>query len=187
MDKEPRARLSAVARKFVRQLAAFADSGAVPQLYQQFARTVVYPKDPLVFVGTHPARELDHHLRTAGIPKATPHGKIAFHALRTSFVTLTYECGATHKEAQELARHGTPGLTANTYARARRERLATIAEKTGETVLSGANMVHPTGAGVTQETPKYLPQQALMANTNEWRRGDSNPRPEMFQDKHLRA
>lgn len=174
-------------RKFVRQLATFADSGVVPQLYQQFARTLVCPKDPLVFVGTHPARELDRHLKTAGIPKATPEGKVAFHALRTAFVTLTYECGATHREAQELAGHKTPGLTANTYGRTRSERLATIAEKVGETVLSGANMVHPAEVGVTPHTPKYLPQKALMASEIQWRRGDSNPRPVMFQDKHLRA
>ena len=142
--------------KFVRQLAAFADSGVVPGLYEQFARTLACPKDPLVFVGTHPARELDGYLKAAGIPKSTPEGKIAFHALRTSFVTLTYEAGATHKEAQELARHSTPGLTANTYARTRNERLVAIAEKVGETVLSGAHMVHPAGISVTLEMPKCL-------------------------------
>ena len=176
--------------KFVKQLATFADSGIVPGLYEQFARTLTRPTDPLVFVNTHPARELDGYLKTAGIPKSTPEGKIAFHALRTSFVTLTYEAGATHKEAQELARHKTPGLTANTYARTRNERLVGIAEKIGETVLRaeiGAPAVHQTQIGVTPDAHKCLPQQALMANEIQWRRGDSNPRPEMFQDKHLRA
>jgi len=45
----------------------------------------------------------------------------------------------THKEAQELARHATPGLTSNRYARTRNERLAGITEKIAERVLSGKN------------------------------------------------
>ncbi len=177
-------------QKFVKELVEFAESGIVPQLYQQFARTLVVPRDPLVFVNTHPARELDGFLRAAGIPKETPEGKVAFHALRTSFVTLTYEAGATHKEAQELARHKTPGLTANVYGRTRSERLAGIAEKVGEAVLSGglgAHMVHPAERDVTSQIVKYQPQQALRATGTDWRRGDSNPRPEMFQAKRLHA
>ena len=177
-------------QKFVKELVEFADSGIVPQLYQQFARTLVVPRDPLVFVNTHPARELDGYLRAAGIPKETPEGKVAFHALRTSFVTLTYEAGATHREAQELARHKTPGLTANVYGRTRSERLAGIAEKVGEAVLSGgmgAHMVHPMEGDVTSQIVKYQPQQTLRATGTDWRRGDSNPRPEMFQAKRLHA
>ncbi len=176
--------------KLVKQLATFADSGIVPGLYQQFARTLAFPKDPIVFVNSHPARELDGYLKAAGIPKATAEGRVAFHALRTTFVTFTYEAGATHKEAQELARHKTPNLTSNTYARVRSERLVKITDTIAERVFLGelgAPTVHPSGAGVTQETPKCLPEQALMASEAEWRRGDSNPRPEMFQDKHLRA
>ena len=173
--------------KLVHQLQAFANTGIVPGLYQQFARTLAYPKDPLVFVNTHPARELDGYLKAAGIPKATPEGKLAFHALRTSFITFTYEAGATHKEAQELARHSTPGLTANTYARTRNERLVGITERIAERVFSGdfgAPVVHETQVAVTPEAPKCLPEQTLTASETEWRRGDSNPRPEMFQDKH---
>jgi integrase len=131
-----------------RQLQAFADSGVVPGLYQQFARTLTIPADPLVFVNSHPARELDGYLKTAGIPKSTAEGKLAFHALRPSFVTFTYEAGATHKEAQELARHATPGLTANTYARVRSERLAGITDRIAENVFpfeTGAPAVHKGG------------------------------------------
>jgi integrase len=176
--------------KFVKQLATFADSGIVPGLYQQFARTLTTPKDPLVFVNSHPARELDGFLKQAGIPKTTAEGKLAFHALRTSFVTFTYECGASDQEAQELARHNTPGLTANVYARTRNERLVGITNRIAETVIPGglgAPVVHETGASVTPEVHKCLPQQALTATETQWRRGDSNPRPEMVQDKHLRA
>ena len=67
-------------------------------------------------------------LITAGIPKCTEEGKIAFHALRTSFVTLAFEAGANHKEAQQLARHSTPELTANIYGRTRNERLIEVTD-----------------------------------------------------------
>jgi integrase len=176
--------------KMVRQLQAFAESGIVPGLYQQFARTLTIPQDPLVFVNTHPARELDGYLKAAGIPKATPEGKLAFHALRTSFVTFPYEAGATHKEAQELARHATPGLTANTYARTRNERLAGITERIAEKVLGGergAPVVHQVEIAKMPDARKCLPEQTLRATGTDWRRGDSNPRPEMVQDKHLHA
>lgn len=91
--------------------------------------------------------------------------------------------GATHKEAQELARHTTPGLTANTYARVRNDRLAGITERIAETVLpgeTGAHMMHPTEGDVTPQIVKYQPQPALRATEMEWRRGDSNPRHSMF-------
>jgi integrase len=134
--------------RFVGQLAAFADTGRAAGRYRHFARTGALPQDPLVFVNAHPARELDRYLKAAGIPKATPEGKLAFHALRTSFVTFTYEAGATHREAQELARHATPGLTANTYARTRNERLAGITDRIAAMVFPeglGAPVVHEAG------------------------------------------
>ena len=165
--------------RLVKQLESFCGSGIVQSLYQQFFRKFTCPKDALLYVPSHPARELDKHLKAAGIPKLTTEGKLAFHALRTSFVTLTYEAGATHKEAQELARHATPGLTANTYARTRNERLAGITEKVADTVLSGeigAPVVHQTEAAVMPETHKCLPEQALTADEIQWRRGDSKPR-----------
>jgi len=163
--------------KLVHQLQAFADSGIVPQLYQQFARTLAFPKNPLVFVNTHPARELDHHLKTAGIPKQTPEGKVAFHALRTSFVSFTYEAGASDLEAQRLARHSTPALTANVYGRTRQPRPAEIAERVADRVLSGGsgvNMVRTPDTGVTPQIVKYLPERPLSATGTDWRRGDSN-------------
>ena len=39
-----------------------------------------------------------------------------------------------------------------------------------------ANMVHDTEADVTAETGKSLPELQLTGATEEWRRGDSNPR-----------
>ncbi len=58
------------------------------------------------------------------------------YALRVAFVTLAFEAGANIKEGQALARHSTPQLTMNVYARARNERLSDLVEKVGKTVLS---------------------------------------------------
>ncbi|OHB73021.1 MAG: hypothetical protein A2Z25_09870, partial [Planctomycetes bacterium RBG_16_55_9] len=102
-------------QRIVQQLESLCASGIVPFLYQKFFREFAYPQDALLYVPSHPSRDLDQILRAAAIPKRTAEGKVAFHGLRTSFVTLAYESGATHREAMELARHSTPGLTANTY------------------------------------------------------------------------
>jgi len=63
-------------------------------------------------------------------------GKVDFHACRTAFVTLAAEAGANIKELQTMARHSTPELTANVYARARHERLAEPAEKIELTIFA---------------------------------------------------
>jgi integrase len=177
-------------KRLVKELESYSASGIVQALYRRFYRNFVCPQDALLYVPSHPARELDKDLKTAKIPKHTKEGKVAFHALRTSFVTLTYEAGANHKEAQQLARHSTPTLTANTYGRARNERLAEVAEKVADRLLladTGANMVHATENDDTTKIVKLLPEQQLTNDTGNWRRGDSNPRPEMFRDKLLHA
>lgn len=74
----------------------------------------------------------DNDLARAGIPKLNDYGKLDFHALRVAYTTLVFESGATVKEAQTLARHSTPDLTMNIYARTRDERLIAVAEKVGE-------------------------------------------------------
>ena len=94
------------------------------------------PTEPFLDMPTHTARTLDIDLKAARIPKRTEEGKIDFHALRTTFVTLTIESGATPKEAQELARHSTVDLTHNTYARARKDRLTEITQKVAESIGS---------------------------------------------------
>jgi len=122
-------------KRLVKELESFCVSSIVQTLYWRFYWNFVCPQDALLYVPSHPARELDKDLKTAKIPKHTKEGKVAFHALRTSFVTLTYEAGANHKEAQQLARYSTPTLTANTYGRARNERLAQVAEKVADRLL----------------------------------------------------
>ena len=60
---------------------------------------------------SHLSRLLQDDLKTAGIPKWGPGGKVDFHALRTAYVTFLLETDARVKEAQALARHSTPTLT----------------------------------------------------------------------------
>ena len=57
------------------------------------------PNNQLLRVTGHPARELAVDLEAAGIPKWTEEGKIDFHSLRVTFVTLIIEAGANVKEA----------------------------------------------------------------------------------------
>ena len=91
--------------------------------------------NPLLYVPSHPARELDKDLAEVGIPKHTPEGKVDFHACRVAYISLLFEAGASTKEAQTLARHSTPDLTLDTYARTREDRLTKLTEEVGDRVL----------------------------------------------------
>ena len=93
------------------------------------------PENPLLFVSTHPSRELDIDLKKAGIPKHIPgEGKVDFHSLRSSFITGVIEAGADIKEAQELARHSNPNLTLNIYAKVKKESLAAVVNRMAKTL-----------------------------------------------------
>jgi len=104
----------------------------------------------LLYVPSHPARDLDEDLEQAGIPKRTPEGKLDFHSARVAYVSWILEGGASPKEAQELARHSTAALTMNVYARARSGRLAEVTEAVGQTVrgLSTTEAQSKNGHGV---------------------------------------
>ena len=95
------------------------------------------PDAALLYVPSHPARELDADLEAAGVRKWTPEGKVDFHGCRVAFCTLLLESGADVKTCQTLARHSTPDLTVNTYGRARASRLSEAAEAVAKTVFFG--------------------------------------------------
>ena len=100
------------------------------------------------------------------------------------------EATANVKELQTLARHSTPALTLNVYAKKRDERLAEWAERIGQSVLSQRGCAtymrrEPIEAGA--RNANFLSSGSLEESEAQWRRGDSNPRPEMFQDKRLHA
>ena len=122
-------------------------------LVDRLARSVVGkdPEDPLVFVPRDASTGLRPDLRRAGVPIDGPGGKVDFHALRTAYVSFVLESGASAKEAQHLARHSTPSLTMNTYARARLDRLADIAEKVGEVILPDAESTAVEATGTDGE------------------------------------
>lgn len=87
----------------------------------------------LLKVTRHPARYFKADLKRAKIdPTDNGDGKLDFHALRVTFTTMVVDCGASVKEAQAMARHSTPNLTMNTYARAASKRLSYLAESIGE-------------------------------------------------------
>lgn len=133
------------------RLHTFAKSGEPGRLYKRFyARRdalLKAPNNPLLYVPSHPARDLACDLEAASIPKKTPEGKLDFHACRVAFITFVIEEGATDKEAQALARHATPQLTFNVYARTREERLASTIEKVAAVLLPDEKCV----PGVQQE------------------------------------
>ena len=119
-------------------LQKFAEEKIASRLYEKFYHhfeDIDIPEAPLLYVPSHPSREMDKDLKLAGVPKITSAGKLDFHACRVAFITYVLEAGATVKEAQVLARHSTPILTMNTYARAKDSRLTDLTEKVAERLL----------------------------------------------------
>ncbi|MFC1706980.1 tyrosine-type recombinase/integrase [Planctomycetota bacterium] len=92
------------------------------------------PTDPLLYVPSHPAREMDKDLKRAGIAKVTGEGKVVFHATRNAYLTAVGEAGGSWKETKELARHESLNMT-DRYARARRPRLQQLADAVGDMLL----------------------------------------------------
>ena len=87
-----------------------------------------------------------------------------------------------------MARHSDPKLTFSRYVKAKSPRLHALAEMVADQVLSsetGANVVHTSTQDVTDKNDNSLPDNPLTIKIGDWRRGDSNPRPVMFQDKRL--
>jgi len=134
--------LQPIPHALVGKLVAFGEAGTAKALYERHhgrkdARPKDIPKKPLFSVPIHTARDFRKDLQAAGVADFKHgEGKLDFHALRVAYVTFVLEAGATVKEGQTLARHATPDLTMNVYARVRNERLAELAEKMGEVVLS---------------------------------------------------
>ena len=119
-------------------LQRFAEGKIADKLYEKFYhrfKDINIPENPLLYVPSHPAREMDKDLKLAGIEKVTSAGKLDFHACRVAYITYILDAGATVKEAQVLARHSTPLLTMNTYARAKDSRLTDLTEKVAEKLL----------------------------------------------------
>lgn len=121
----------------VARLAAFAATGWAAARYRATHERVpgysAPPAQPLLYLPSQPGKVLSVDLEAAGIPKWAPAGKVDFHSLRVTYVTLLCESGANIKEVQQLARHATPTLTMAVYARAREDGLAGAVERLATT------------------------------------------------------
>ena len=137
----------------VTRLAAYAESGEAKQLYaRRYARRDAslkgIPDDPLLYVPKMMAREMTKDLKAAELPTFKPgEGKIDFHACRVAYVTYVLESGASMKEAQDLARHASPEMTRQVYARTRPERIKRSVEAVGSVIRTERNCGH----GVAQK------------------------------------
>jgi hypothetical protein len=123
--------------------------------YARRGARLTAPKEPLLYVPTHPAREMDIDLKVAGIPKHAPGGKVDFHAARVAYINLVLETGVHPKEAQTLARHSTPEMTMNVYGRTRKENLSDAVEQVAnevETHEKYAPSMHRLAVGAEQES-----------------------------------
>lgn len=85
---------------------------------------------PLWPAGLRTAAIVAEDLKAAGIDVVDFQGRVFdFHALRVQFVTELARAGVSLVAAQKLARHSTPALTANVYAKLGDEELAKAVER----------------------------------------------------------
>jgi hypothetical protein len=148
------------------------------------------PQDPLLSVPSHTARELDRDLVAAKIPKSTPEGKLDFHALRNSFITIVLEdVGGTPAQAQELARHATLEMTMGIYARARQSQLRNVVDAAGDLVLAPNDHVTSAEQPVKEPGPNDTSAVEPVTSVKRglWRRRESNPRPDSVKCEPLRV
>lgn len=141
--------------------------------------------DRLLRVPSNPASSMHRDCRKAGILRWTAEGKIDFHSLRTTYATMVIEAGASVKEAQTLARHSTPGLTLNVYARSRSERLNELAESVG-TVIQGQSANCPADVQQRQGSDSNASQpplnEGVTAGQEAGALAGSNPAVSGFQE-----
>ena len=81
----------------------------------------------------HSARTIEHDLKIAGLQKHATDGKVDFHSLRTTSVTIGLASDADPRTIQQLARHKSLTMT-DAYARAIPERVERAVEDLGEAI-----------------------------------------------------
>ena len=120
----------------------------------------------------------------AGIPKTAFRGKVDFHALRVTHVTLGIELGFDAKTAQTLARHKSVDMTMNTYAKVNPERLRKAVNALDQAVRGAEAAQESQNAVKTQALPIAVGAESLSQTPNppavrtiqRWcRGGDLNP------------
>jgi len=117
--------------------------------------------EPLLEVPLNAWEVLYRDLDRAGIKRKTAEGKVDFHSLRVTYINLIIENGASVKEAQDLARHSTPEMTMNVYARSRWDRRRDLAESIGQDIFRTKENKSVTTTGPQREmtdSPSTLKQ-----------------------------
>ena len=133
VDKARRERRQPLPKRLAERLRLFTESGMAKKMYAARADRRGNG-NPLLYVPRKVNDTLREIAAKAGIPIKTADGILNFHALRVTYVTLVVESGADVKTAQELARHSTPAMTMNVYAKTRQNRLTATAEQVGAAV-----------------------------------------------------
>ena len=158
-----------------------AQSGQAKALYAEFSRTSErkdVPSDPLLYVPSHPARDMEKDLIAAGLAKWGPEGKADFHACRAAYTTFIEESGAHDKELQEMARHSNARITFKRYVKAHDSRLRELTEAVGSKVLvrsACATSVQQKAVGAEGD---FIPNDINGLSDLNWSgRRDLNPRP----------
>ncbi|MFH1108684.1 MAG: tyrosine-type recombinase/integrase [Planctomycetota bacterium] len=124
----------------------------------------VFPNMPVV---TDVAYMLRFDLKAAGIEYETDSGRVDFHALRVTCLSWLADAGTPLRTLQEFARHSTPTLTMNIYARTLRDSMSGAAARLPDlnrparepmkatgTYANGAEATH---FGTAETTPKSTP------------------------------
>ena len=182
-------------RSLVDRLHQHAQSGEPAECYaRSYARRgarLTAPKEPLLYVPTHPAREMDIDLKAAGIPKLAPGGKVDFHAARVAYINLVLETGVHPKEAQTLARHSTPEMTMNVYGRTRKENLSVAVELVAnevETHEKYAPSMQRLAVGAEQESATPNADKELRSIKNGGGGGNrTRVREQVLRDHYVRS
>ena len=110
----------------------------LPGVLVQTLKTTMAGKSadtPLAFVSRESSEALQADLERAGMKRWGPGGKVDFHALRHTFITLLHTAGASFEEVRLLARHAARGLTDGTYLHVSNDRLKALVEAVALMVL----------------------------------------------------
>ncbi len=108
----------------------------------------LFPNMPAI---SHVSHMLRADLAAAEIPYETDSGRLDFHALRVSALSWLANAGTPLKVLQDFARHSTPTLTMNVYARTLRGSLAEAAARLPE-LGQGFEATRATGTFDAQPT-----------------------------------
>jgi Phage integrase family len=128
-----------------------------------------FPNMPPVYDVAHMLRE---DLIAAGVDFENDAGRVDFHSLRGTCLSWLADAGTPFKVLQDFARHSTPTLTMNIYARTLRGSFAGAAARLPDLSSTGFAAVRATGTddmAASKTTPRTTPngsqKRAIACNT----------------------